>query len=97
MTRVALALALTLSLAGCAASNARGGNRVSWTPPAQDHTYRTPEEASRAYETVQMLAGARQVRYKGEGHWEILENGVAVREVVIGGQANIEWDPKAAQ
>lgn len=92
MTRVLTALAvLTLLTSGCAASRAQGPARPSWTPPAQDRAYRTPEEASAAYETASKLAGGQAFRYAGNGHWQIMNGGEVAREVVIGGRADIDW------
>lgn len=89
----ALALALLGTTAGCAATNAKGGGaRIVWTAPAQDKTYKSPEEASRAYETVKMLAGPREFRYAGNGNWEILQGGEVVQQLVIGNSADLDWD-----
>lgn len=88
----ALATLAVLSLTGCAASRAQGQARPSFTPPAQDRAYRTPEEASAAFETVSKLAGRHKFRYAGNGHWQILDGDQVVREIVIGGRADIDWN-----
>jgi hypothetical protein len=88
----AFAIAILGSTAGCAASKAQGGAQIVWTAPAQDLTYKSPEEASRAYETVKMLAGNREFRYAGNGSWEILSGGTVVQQLVIGNSADIDWN-----
>jgi hypothetical protein len=91
----ALALLATLVLAtapGCAASRAQARAQPQWTPPAQDAAYKTPEEAQAAFLTVGKLAGGAKFRYAGNGHWQIMNGRDVVREVVIGGQADIDWN-----
>lgn len=88
-----LAALAVLATSGCAASRAQAQARPSWTPPAQDQTYRTAEEASAAFETASKLAGPNKFRYVGNGHWQILGKDLEVlREVVIGGRADIDWN-----
>lgn len=92
MTRFLSALTVfALLTTGCAASRAQGPAKPSWTPPAQDRTYRTPEEASAAYETALKIAGGQAFRYAGDGHWQIMNGSEVAREVVIGGRADIDW------
>ena len=87
-----LLVVTALLLAGCAASKAQGQARPSWTPPAQDRAYRTPDEAAAAYETVTRLAAGQAFRYAGDGHWQIMNGSEVAREIVIGGRADIDWN-----
>ncbi len=87
-----LATLAVVALSGCAATQAQGKARPSFTPPAEDRTYRTPEEATAAFETVSKLAGKHRFRYTGNGHWQILNGDQVVREIVLGGRADIDWN-----